>query len=157
VFEWSSARPDVVSIDARGAAAVVKGQSTSGVAAIAAAYRGRQGSAQIAVTAPDAVRVGATAEQGAFRAGGRPTWSFIGFYSVQSAASGRLVLRVTDQDGGVLATEPRTVARGGDSFVLASTFDIPATATRVCGLVTLEIGSTTLGDESTMRCRPVTP
>lgn len=153
-FEWSSTRPDVVSIDSRG---VVRAQSVTGVATIVAAYRGRQGAAQIAVTAKDAVRVGATAEQGAFRSGGRPTWTFIGSYSVQGAATGRLTLRVTAQDNVVLATESRTVSRGGDSFVLPISFDIPATATRVCGLVTLEIGSTTLGDESTMNCRSVTP
>ena len=153
-FDWSSTRPDIVSIDSRGA---VRAQSVTGVATIAAAYRGREGTAQVAVTAKDAVRVGATAEQGAFRSGGRPTWTFIGSYSVQSAATGRLTLRVTAQDNVVLATESRTVPRGGDSFVLPISFDIPATATRVCGLVTLEIGSTTLGDESTMNCRSVTP
>jgi hypothetical protein len=144
----------VVAVDALG---IVRGQSTTGVATIVATYRGRRGSADVAVTAKDALRVSATAEQGALRPGGSVSWTVLGFYSVETAPSGQLTVSITNQENTVLATQSRTVARGGESFSLVSAFDVPAGSTRVCQLVTLRIGLTTLGDESTMNCRPVTP
>lgn len=84
-----------------------------------------------------------------------------GFYGVESATSGQLTAQITDQDGTVVATgAPQTVARGGDSFVLSSTFTIPAGATRVCRTALLQIGSKSLScvpPPEEFRCITITP
>lgn len=153
-LEWSSTRPDVVTVELL--PGVVIGRA-SGEARITASYRSSQGSAVISVPATDSLRASTTVEQGLLRPGGRATWTAQGSYSVQTAASGRLTVSVTDQTNAVLSTESRTVARGGDFFLFTSSFDIPAASTRVCQLVTLQVGPRAFGDESTAHCRPVTP
>jgi hypothetical protein len=114
---------------------------------IAASYRGRQGSAPVIVSVEDGLRVGAAAEQGDFRAGSAVTMSLVGYYSVASSDTGRLTLRITDQGGTTVAMSPaRTVGRGGDSFVLSSTFVVPQAATQVCRTAILEAGVTVLAE-----------
>src|SRR6185503_3745987 len=60
---WSSTRPEMVAVDAMG---VVSGQS-AGQAVVSASYRGREATAPILVTAEDALRIRAAADQGDFR------------------------------------------------------------------------------------------
>jgi hypothetical protein len=67
-----------------------------------------------------------------------------GFYGVASADSGQLSLVITDQNNAVIATSTKTVTRGGDPFVMASTFTVPPGTTQVCRKVVLQIGTATL-------------
>ena len=154
---WSSARPDVVAVDGRG---VVTGRS-AGQTVITAAYRGQQGTTPVSVTEEDALRITAAAEQGEFRAGTTATMWLQGYYSVASAASGRLSLRISDQAGVITRTSPQTVAKGGDFFLLSATFVVPPTSTEVCRTAILEIGSLTIAepqsDGSELRCIPIRP
>ena len=84
-----------------------------------AAFRGVHSSATITVTSEDALRATTAGDQGAFAPGSQVTMTLFGFYSVASADSGRLFMRITDQAGTVItSTAVRTVPRGGDSFVL---------------------------------------
>jgi hypothetical protein len=118
------------------------------------------GQAPIAVRAEDALRVTAAAEQGPFRPGVTVTMWLIGMYAVASADEGRLSLRVADQAGTVASSPPQSVARGGDSFVLSVTFQVPARSTQLCRTVVLEIGAATFVEpraDSTFRCVTVTP
>jgi hypothetical protein len=62
---WSSTGPEVVTVDALG---IVNGRS-AGQALVSAAYRNREGAAPVLVTAENALRVRAAAEQGEFRPG----------------------------------------------------------------------------------------
>ena len=140
---WSSTRPDVVAVDATG---VVNGRS-AGQAVISARYVGREGNTvSILVTAEDALRVKAAAEQGDFRRGSTVTMWLQGYYSVASAEAGRLSLRISDQDGPITTASPVTVARGGDFFLLSSTFVIPERSTQVCRTAILEVGSVTIAE-----------
>jgi hypothetical protein len=154
---WTSTRPDLVTVDALG---VVNGRS-AGQAAVSALFRGKDATASIVVTAEDAVRVTAAAEQGEFRPGATVTMYLQGYYSVASADTGRLSLRITDQAGVVTTTAPSTVARGGDFFLLSTTFVVPQSSTRVCRTAVLEVGSVTIAepqsDASALRCIPVRP
>jgi len=149
---WASTRPDLVTVDTLG---VVNGRSP-GQASIAASYRGREASASVVVTAEDALRVKAAAEQGEFRPGTTVTMWLQGYYSVASADTARLSLRITDQVGIVTTTTPLTVARGGDFFLLSTTFVVPQSSTRVCRTAVLEVGSVTVtepqSDTSALRC-----
>jgi hypothetical protein len=83
-----------------------------------------------------------------------------GFYGVASADSGFLTLVVTDQNGATVSTtQPKLETKGGDSFVLSTTFTIPVGATMVCRAAVLQIGSLTLtetGDASLFPCLTVT-
>ncbi len=139
---WTSTRPELVAVDALG---VVNGRS-AGQASVSASYRGSEATASIMVTAEDALRVKAAAEQGEFRPGTTVTMWLQGYYSVASADTGRLSLRITDQVGVVTTTPPSTVARGGDLFLLSSTFVVPQTSTRVCRTAVLEVGSVTVAE-----------
>jgi len=154
---WTSARPDLVTVDTLG---VVNGRS-AGQGAVSASYRGRQASASIVVTAEDALRVKAAAEQGEFRPGTTVTMWLQGYYSVASADTGRLSLRITDQAGIVTSTTPSTVARGGDFFLLSTTFVVPPSSTRVCRTAVLEVGSITVAepqsDTAALRCIAIRP
>ena len=154
---WTSMRPDLVAVDALG---VVNGRS-AGQAGISVSYRGREATASIVVTAEDALRVKAAAEQGEFRPGTTVTMWLQGYYSVASADTARLSLRITDQAGIVTTTTPSTVARGGDFFLLSSTFVVPQTSTRVCRTAVLEVGSVTVAepqsDASALRCISIRP
>jgi hypothetical protein len=137
---WSSTRPDVVAVDALG---VVTGQS-AGQAVVSASYRGRESAATVLVRAVDAVRVRAAAEQGEFRPGTTVTMWLQGYYSVASAEAGRLSLRITDQTGVIATTSPMTVAKGGDFFLLSSTFVIPQASVQVCRTAVLEVAGLTI-------------
>jgi hypothetical protein len=140
---WSTSAPDVVAVDALG---VATGRS-GGQAVISASYQGRQGSASVAVTIEDALRIGAATEQGEFRPGTTVTMTLLGYYSVASAETGRLSLRVTDQAGATVTTSaPRTVSRGGDFFTLSATFVVPRGSTQVCRTAVLEVGATVVAE-----------
>jgi len=137
---WLSASPQTVSIDSKG---VVTGRS-SGQATISASYRGWQDSAQVDVTAKDALLVTATFGQGLFQPGTTVTMSMQGYYSVNSADMGQLGLTIRDQTGTISSTVPLTVAKGGDAFILSATFVVPQNSTHVCRQASLEIGPVTI-------------
>jgi len=69
-----------------------------------------------------------------------------GNYSVASAATGRLSLKISDQNGIVTTTAPLTVAKGGDSFVLSSTFVVPEASVEVCRTAVLEVNGVTIAE-----------
>ena len=140
---WSSNRPDVVIVDALG---VVNGRS-QGQAQISASYRGRQSVASVVVIAADALRIdNGQAAQGAFTPGSTVTMWLQGYYSVASAETGRLSLRISDQIGIITATSPSTVSKGGDFFLLSSTFVVPEGSVEVCRTAVLEVGSVTVAE-----------
>jgi hypothetical protein len=111
------------------------------------------------VTAEDAIRVKAAAEQGDFRPGSTVTMRLQGYYSVASAEMGRFSLQISDQSGPFAATPPLTVSRGGDFFLLSHTFVVPQSSTEVCRTAILEVGSITIAEPTThasgLRCIPV--
>jgi len=140
---WSSSKPEVVAVDPLG---VVNGRS-AGQAVVSASYREREAAATILVTAEDGLRIDTgQAHQGDFRPGSTVTMWLQGHYSVASAETGRLSLRITDQTGTVATTAPLTVAKGGDFFLLSSTFVIPQDSIEVCRTAILEVGSVTMAE-----------
>lgn len=140
---WSSTRPEVVAVDTLG---VVNGRS-AGQAIVSASYRGRQGAATLFVTAEDALRIDAgQGQQGDFRPGSTVTMWLQGYYSVASAETGRLSLRISDQTGTITTTSPLTVAKGGDFFLLSSTFVVPQDSVEVCRTAVLEVASVTIAE-----------
>ena len=141
---WSSTRPEVVAVDALG---VVNGRS-AGQATVSASYRGREAAATLVVTAEDALRIEAgQAQQGDFRPGSTVTMWLQGYYSVVSAETGRLSLKISDQAGTtIITTSPLTVAKGGDFFLLSSTFLVPQESMEVCRTAVLEVGSVTIAE-----------
>jgi hypothetical protein len=140
---WSSTRPEVTAVDGFG---ILTGRA-AGQAMISASFRGRQASVLVSVTEEDGLRVGAAAEQGQFRPGTNVTMTLLGNYSLASAETGRLSLRITDQSSSIVTTtSPLTVAKGGDSFILSSTFVVPGSATQVCRTAVLEIGGTVFSE-----------
>jgi hypothetical protein len=152
---WSSARPDVVAVEPVG---VVAGRS-AGQASISASYRGRQASALVSVTEEDALRITAAAHQGEFRPATVATMWLQGYYAVASAPGAKLSLRITDQNGIVATTTPLGVVKGGDFFLLSSTFMVPEASTQVCRTAILEVGSLTIAEpqsnESGLWCIPI--
>ena len=153
---WSSTRPEVVAVDTLG---VVHGRSP-GQASVSASYRGRQGAAALFVTAEDALRIaGGQAQQGDFRPGSTVTLWLQGYYSVASAETGRLSLRISDQTGTITTTSPLTVAQGGDFFLLSSTFVVPQDSVEVCRTAVLEVASVTIAEPksnaSGLWCMPI--
>jgi hypothetical protein len=159
VFEaaWSSTRPEVVSVDQLG---IVNGRS-AGQSSVSASYRGREAAAPVSVTAEDALRIRAAADQGEFRPGTTVTMWLQGYYSVASAETGRLRLQISNQSGLITSTPPRTVAKGGDFFLLSSTFVVPQGSTEVCRMAILEVGSVTVAEptsnDSGLRCVAIRP
>ena len=140
---WSSARPEVVAVDTLG---VVNGRS-AGQAVVSASYRGREAAAALVVTAEDALRIASgQAHQGEFTPGSTVTMWLQGYYSVASAETGRLSLRISDQTGTITSTSPVTVAKGGDFFLLSSTFVVPLNSVEVCRTAVLEVGSVTVAE-----------
>lgn len=153
---WSSTRPEVVAVDALG---IVNGRSV-GQAAVTASYGGRQATAALVVTAEDALRIDTgQAHQGDFRPGNTVTMWLQGYYSVVSAETGRLSLRISDQTGTVTTTSPLTVAKGGDFFLLSTTFVVPRDSVEVCRTAVLEVGPVTIAEPksnaSGLWCLPV--
>ena len=108
--------------------------------------RGRDATASIMVTAEDALRIRAAAEQGDFRSGSTVTMWLQGYYSVATAESGRLSLRITDQNRVITSTLPLTVTKGGDFFLVSSTFVVPQNSTQVCRTAILEVASITIAE-----------
>ena len=141
---WSSTHPEIVTVDALG---VVNGRS-AGQAAVSASYRDRKTEVTVAVTAEDALRIDSgQAHQGDFTPGSTVTMWLQGYYSVVSAETGRLSLRIlSDQTRTIAATPPVTVAKGGDFFLLSSTFVVPDDSTEVCRTAILEVGSVTIAE-----------
>lgn len=140
---WSSIRPDVVAVDSMG---VVNGRS-GGQAVISAAYGGRQNAATVVVTEEDALRLDAgQALQGDFGPGSTVTMWLQGYYSVVSAETGRLSLRISDQAGTITTSPPLTVPKGGDFFLLSSTFIVPQDSVEVCRTAVLQVGSVTIAE-----------
>jgi hypothetical protein len=140
---WSSSRPDVVAVDNLGTST---GKS-AGQATVTASYQGRQATAVIVVTEEDALRIDSgQADQGVFTPGSTVTMWLQGYYSVASAATGRLHLMITDQTGIITTTAPLTVAKGGDFFLLSSTFVVPDTSVEVCRTAVLEVGVVTIAE-----------
>ena len=140
---WSSTRPDVVAVDALG---TVNGRS-AGQAMVSASYRGRDAASPVRVTAEDALRIATgQAQQGDFRPGSTVTMWLQGYYSVDSADTGRLSLRISDQTGTITTTPPMTVAKGGDFFLLSSTFVVPLSSVEVCRTAILEVGPVTVAE-----------
>jgi hypothetical protein len=153
---WSSTSPEVVAVDTQG---VVNGRS-AGQAIVSASYRGRQGSATLFVTAEDALRIdNGQAQQGDFRPGSTVTMWLQGYYSVASTESGRLSLRISDQSGTIATTSPLTVVKGGDFFLLSSTFVVPQDSVEVCRTAVLEVASVTItepkSNASGLWCIPI--
>ena len=140
---WSSSRPEVVAVDALG---VVNGRS-AGQAVVSASYHGREAAATGLVVAEDGLRINSgQAHQGDFTPGSTVTMWLQGYYSVASADTGRLSLRITDQAGIVATTAPVAVAKGGDFFLLSSTFVVPESSIEVCRTTILEVGSVTIAE-----------
>jgi hypothetical protein len=99
------------------------------------------------VTEEDALRISSgQANQGAFTPGSTVTMWLQGYYSVASAATGSLSLKISDQTGTITTTAPLTVARGGDFFLLSSTFVVPDTSVEVCRTAILEVGAVTIAE-----------
>lgn len=108
----------------------------------------------------DALRVQAGLYQGTFKPRATVTMWLQGYYSVASVDSGRLSLRIRDQNGTIATTSPLVVPKGGDFFFLSSTFVIPPTSTQVCRTAILEVGVLTItGPEpdSWLACLAVRP
>jgi hypothetical protein len=140
---WSSSRPDVVAVDGLGSST---GKS-AGEATVRASYQGRQATAVIVVTEEDALSISlGQADQGAFTPGSTVTMWLQGYYSVASAATGRLSLKISDQTGTITTTAPLTVAKGGDFILLSSTFVVPDTSVEVCRTGVLEVGAVTIAE-----------
>jgi len=155
---WTSSDANIATAAVLG---LIKGRS-GGQVTISTVYRGVRGSAEVTVSHQDVLQcANAVAHQGDFKTGLTVTMFLQGFYGVESASSGQLSLQVTDQNGAAVATNsPLTVARGGDSFVISSTFTIPVGATQVCRTAFLQIGATTLSSVppfEPFRCIPITP
>jgi hypothetical protein len=152
---WSTAPTSVVSVDAIGA---ITGRA-AGQAVVTATYQGRSAQATVSVRFEDALRIKAAIDQGEFRPGTAVTMFLQGYYSVASADVGRLSLRISDENGLVTQTVPTTVVRGGDSFLLSSSFVVPQASTQVCRAAILEVGGVTISAPdpggSTLACVPV--
>ena len=114
---------------------------------VSAEYEGKAAAAQLSVRAEDFLDVSAAGLQGTFQVSRVVTMYVTGSYGVASADAGQLNIEITDQDGALVAAGPsQTVPKGGDSFVLSSTFTIPIGTTRVCRTAVLHIGALTLTD-----------
>jgi len=138
---WSSSAPDV--LVSLGIGAFMAKSDVQ--AAITAAYQGHTASAQVTATLQDALQATASAHQGTFKVGTAATMWLQGFYGVASAESGSLTVVVSDQNGAMVSSStPLTVPRGGDRYIISTTFTVPPGATRVCRTGVLQIGSTTL-------------
>lgn len=153
---WSSTQPEVVSVDALG---VVNGRS-AGQASVSASYSGRRAETMLVVIAEDALRIDSgQAHQGDFTPGSTVTMWLQGYHSVVSADSGRLSLRISDQSGTTIAaTAPMTVGKGGDFFLLSSTFVVPRDSIEVCRTAVLTVGSVTIEEPTSnapQRCIPI--
>jgi hypothetical protein len=154
---WASSDPNIASSQGVG---LFLGKS-EGHATVTATYSGQNASALLTVHLQDVLRATAAASQGSFRVGSTATLWLQGFYGVASADSGTLTLVVTDQTGATVSTSaPLTVPRGGDRYLISTTFTLQPGTTRVCRTGVLQIGLTTLTvvpDASLVPCFDVMP
>jgi hypothetical protein len=154
---WSSSHPEVVAVDRL---YIIAGMS-AGQATVTASYQGQQASDVVLVIEEDAVRLSAAADQGLFRPGDTVTMWLQGYYSVASAETGRLSVRITDQPGTVVTTVSIDVRKGGDLFVLPVTFVVPEGSTRLCRQAVLEVGTITIVEPQSNQpgffCKDVRP
>ena len=134
---------------------------SGGQATLTATYAGQSVSAPMTVRLEDVFRGTWVSSSGSFKVGTTATFWLQGFYGVASANVGTLTLVVTDQTGATVSmSEPLTVPRGGDQYLISTTFTLPPGTTRVCRTGVLQIGSTTLTlppDTSLVPCVAVTP
>ena len=138
---WTSSDPNIATSQGAG---LYIGKS-AGQATLTATYSGQTESALVTVDLQDVLRATAAAYQGDFKVGTTATMWLQGSYGVASANSGTLTLVVSDQTGATVSTsEPLTVPRGGDQYILSTTFTLRPGTTRVCRTGVLQIGSTTL-------------
>jgi Big-like domain-containing protein len=154
---WTSSDPNIATSLGFGAfMGKAEGQAT-----VTATYSGQSVSAPLTVHLEDTLGVSAAAVQGSFKVGTTATLWLQGFYGVASADSGTLTLVVTDQAGAIVSTStPLTVPRGGDRYLISTTFTLSPGMTRVCRTAVLQIGSKTLTvvpDASLMTCFDVMP
>lgn len=154
---WTSSDPNVATSLGIG---LFMGKS-DGQATLTATYAGQSASAPLTVHLEDVLRGTAAAYSGTFRVGTTATMWLQGFYGVASADSGTLTLVITDQAGATVSTStPLIVPRGGDKYLMSTTFTLPPGTTRVCRTGVLQIGSITLTlvpDAALVPCLAVTP
>jgi len=138
---WTSSDPSVAMSNGGGA---FTGRS-NGQVTLTATHLGKAVSAPLSVDLQDVIRATASTVGGSFKVGAAATMWLQGFYGVASADAGTLTLVITDQSGSTVSTsEPLTVPRGGNQYVMSSSFIVPVGASRVCRTGVLQIGSTTL-------------
>jgi hypothetical protein len=154
---WSSSDPAVARSEGFG---LFVGKA-EGQAILTATYSGKSVTAPVTVHLEDMLRVTAAAYQGTFAVGTTATVWLQGPYGVASAPSGTLALVVTDQTGTVVSRSAALVVpRGGDSYLITTTFTVPQGATRLCRSAVLEIGArvlTVVPESSLVPCFTVTP
>jgi hypothetical protein len=147
----------VVAVDAIG---TLTGRS-GGQTVVTATYQGHSAQVSVSVIFEDALRITGALDQGEFRPATTVTMYLQGYYSVASADAGRLRLRISDQAGIVTHGPPTTVARGGDMFLLSTSFVVPQTSTKVCRAAVLEVGDVTISAPdpagSTLACVAIRP
>ena len=138
---WTSSTPSVATSEGAGLfVAKSDGQTT-----LTTTYSGQSLSAPLTVHLQDVLTASSAAFGGTFKVGTAATMWLQGGYGVASADSGSLTLVITDQAGAVVSTSaPQTVPRGGDRYLISTTFTLPPGTTRVCRTGVLQIGSTTL-------------
>lgn len=159
---WSVGRPDLVSAGpatlANGAKVIAIKALAPGQTTISASAGGKIASLPVSVVASDVLIFGAAPYQGSFIAGDAVNMWAVGEYSVASAETGQLTLRIADQNGPV-ATISQTAQKNFNQFVLGPLrFIVPADSTRLCPTVILEIGSVTVSQShDDIFCVPVVP
>jgi hypothetical protein len=138
---WTSSDPSIATSQGMG---LFVGKS-EGQATLTATYSGQSASALLTVHLQDVLRTTASADQGSFKVGTTATLWLQGFYGVASADLGTLTIVITDQTGATVSTSaPLTVPRGGDRYLISTTFTLAPGTTRVCRKAVLQIGATTL-------------
>jgi hypothetical protein len=138
---WTSSDPKVATSEGIG---VFIGKS-AGQATLTATHGGKTVSASVTVDLQDVIRATSSLASGTFQVGTSATMWLQGFYGVASADFGTLTLVIADQTGKNVSTSaPLAVPRGGDRYLLSTTFIVPPGATRICRTGVLQIGPTTL-------------
>ena len=138
---WTSSDPSIATSLGIG---LFVGKS-DGRATLTVTYSGQTVSAPLTVNLQDVIRATASSTQGSFRVDTTATMWLQGFYGVASANSGTLTLVIADQTGATISTStPLVVPRGGDRYLLSTTFTLPPGTTQVCRTAVLQIGSLTL-------------
>ena len=139
---WSSSSPSVVRVTLEGHVTAV----AAGQAQIAATYEGRTDSIRITVSeaTQDALIERGGGLSGQLRPGATVKVLDEVQYSVVSADSGELTLRVFDEHRPLGASAPVTVGRGTNTIALSVTVTIPLESTKLCQAAYLVVGPRTL-------------